>query len=78
MDGGMNKAVTSVDVAKLAGVSQSAVSRAYTPGASVADGTRHRVMEAARKLGYRPNAIARTLITRGGLVFGQSVLPGGD
>jgi DNA-binding LacI/PurR family transcriptional regulator len=64
MDGGMNKAVTSVDVAKLAGVSQSAVSRAYTPGASVADGTRHRVMEAARKLGYRPNAIARTLITR--------------
>ena len=60
----MNKAVTSVDVAKLAGVSQSAVSRAYTPGASVADGTRHRVMEAARKLGYRPNAIARTLITR--------------
>ncbi len=60
----MNNAVTSVDVAKLAGVSQSAVSRAYTPGASVADGTRHRVMEAARKLGYRPNAIARTLITR--------------
>jgi DNA-binding LacI/PurR family transcriptional regulator len=60
----MVKAATSIDVAKLAGVSQSAVSRTYTPGASVAEGTRHKVMEAARKLGYRPNAIARTLITR--------------
>ena len=60
----MVKAATSVDVAKLAGVSQSAVSRAYTPGASVAATTRSKVMDAARKLGYRPNAIARTLITR--------------
>jgi DNA-binding LacI/PurR family transcriptional regulator len=60
----MVKAATSVDVAKLAGVSQSAVSRTYTPGASVAETTRSKVMDAARKLGYRPNAIARTLITR--------------
>jgi DNA-binding LacI/PurR family transcriptional regulator len=60
----MVKVATSVDVAKLAGVSQSAVSRSYTPGASVAEATRSKVMEAARKLGYRPNAIARTLITR--------------
>jgi DNA-binding LacI/PurR family transcriptional regulator len=60
----MAKAATSIDVAKLAGVSQSAVSRTYTPGASVAEGTRSRVLDAARKLGYRPNAIARTLITR--------------
>lgn len=60
----MIKVATSVDVAKLAGVSQSAVSRSYTPGASVAEATRGKVMEAARKLGYRPNAIARTLITR--------------
>lgn len=57
-------AVTSLDVARLAGVSQSAVSRAFTPGASVAEATRKRVFEAARALGYRPNAIARTLITR--------------
>ncbi|MBS7807905.1 LacI family DNA-binding transcriptional regulator [Variovorax sp. PCZ-1] len=60
----MVKAATSIDVAKLAGVSQSAVSRTYTPGASVAETTRSKVMDAARKLGYRPNAIARTLITR--------------
>ncbi|MDN3919388.1 LacI family DNA-binding transcriptional regulator [Roseateles violae] len=56
--------VTSNDVARLAEVSQSAVSRTFTPGASVSPETRERVMEAARKLGYRPNAIARTLSTR--------------
>jgi len=58
------EAVTSLDVARLAGVSQSAVSRAFTPGASVAEATRERVFDAAGRLGYRPNAIARTLITR--------------
>jgi DNA-binding LacI/PurR family transcriptional regulator len=56
--------VTSIDVARLADVSQSAVSRTFTPGASVSDATRARVLEAAAKLGYRPNAIARTLSTR--------------
>ncbi len=56
--------VTSNDVARLAEVSQSAVSRTFTPGASVAPETRARVLDAARKLGYRPNAIARTLSTR--------------
>ena len=55
--------VTSFDVARLAEVSQSAVSRSFTPGASVAPGTRARVLDAARKLGYRPNAIASTLST---------------
>ena len=61
----MNKHnVTSIDVARLADVSQSAVSRTFTPGASVSGQTRARVMEAATKLGYRPNAIARTLSTR--------------
>ena len=58
------KNVTSQHVARLAQVSQSAVSRAYTPGASVSSHTRQRVMDAARQLGYRPNAIARTLITK--------------
>ncbi|MER1966378.1 LacI family DNA-binding transcriptional regulator [Castellaniella sp. GW247-6E4] len=56
--------VTSVDVAKLAGVSQSAVSRTFTPGASVSNDMRTRVLAAASTLGYRPNAIARTLITK--------------
>lgn len=56
--------VTSIDVARLARVSQSAVSRSFTAGASVSDDTRRRVMAAAVELGYRPNAIARTLTTR--------------
>lgn len=56
-------AATAQDVARLAKVSQSAVSRTFTPGASVSERTRERVTAAARALGYRPNAMARTLIT---------------
>lgn len=59
----MKTPVTSFDVARLADVSQSAVSRTFTPGASVSKATREKVLEAARKLGYRPNAHARSLIT---------------
>lgn len=55
--------ITSRDVAAAAGVSQSAVSRCFTPGASVSEATRQRVLEVAAELGYRPNAHARTLIT---------------
>jgi DNA-binding LacI/PurR family transcriptional regulator len=56
--------VTSYDVAKLARVSQSAVSRCFMPGASASAKMRERVMRAARELGYSPNAIARSLITK--------------
>lgn len=55
--------VTSAQVARRAEVSQSAVSRTFTPGASVAPHTREKVMDTARELGYRPNAIARSLIS---------------
>ncbi len=55
--------VTSVDVAKRAKVSQSAVSRTFTPGGSVSAEARDRVMKAAEELGYRPNAIARAMIS---------------
>lgn len=55
---------TSYDVAELAGVSQSAVSRVFKDGASASKAMRERVMAAADKLGYRPNAIARGLITQ--------------
>jgi DNA-binding LacI/PurR family transcriptional regulator len=55
---------TSYDVAALAGVSQSAVSRVFQDGASASKAMRNRVVAAANKLGYRPNAIARGLITQ--------------
>jgi DNA-binding LacI/PurR family transcriptional regulator len=56
--------VTSYDVALVAGVSQSAVSRCFKPGASVSKSTYARVMKAAQALEYIPNAAARSLITR--------------
>lgn len=65
--------VTSLDVARLAGVSQSAVSRAFTPGASVAPGTAARVRAAAAELDYRPNVLARSLITGRSRVIGLVV-----
>jgi DNA-binding LacI/PurR family transcriptional regulator len=49
-------------VAELAGVSRSAVSRTFTPGASVSEETRQRVLEAAERLGYHVNHLARGLM----------------
>ena len=56
--------VTLKEVAELAGVSRSAVSRTFTDGASVSDKTRRKVEKAAAKLGYTPNILARGLTTR--------------
>ncbi|KUF09127.1 LacI family DNA-binding transcriptional regulator [Pseudoponticoccus marisrubri] len=56
--------VTAQDVAREAGVSLSAVSRVFTPGASVSAKMRVRVMAAADKLGYQPNVLARSLMTQ--------------
>jgi DNA-binding LacI/PurR family transcriptional regulator len=58
------KRASSTDVARLAGVSQSAVSRAFTPDAVISPGMRAKVQAAALELGYRPNMLARSLITR--------------
>lgn len=55
--------VTSLDVARLAGVSQSAVSRVFTPGASASETTANKVRRAAAKLGYRPNVLARAMVS---------------
>jgi DNA-binding LacI/PurR family transcriptional regulator len=55
--------VTLKDVAIRAGVSRSAVSRAFTEGASVSAKTRQKIERAARELGYHPNALASSLTT---------------
>jgi DNA-binding LacI/PurR family transcriptional regulator len=61
---------TSYDVARLAGVSQSAVSRAFRNGGSISPDTRAKVEKAARELGYSPSQIARSLITHRSRMIG--------
>ncbi len=73
-DGPWPPVFSQVDVARLAGVSQAAVSRTFTPGASVSDGTRAKVLAAAEKLGYRPNVIARSLIRKSTNIIGLVVM----
>lgn len=55
---------TSYDVAQLAGVSQSAVSRFFRPGSSISLVKRKAIQKAATKLGYQPNAMASGLTTK--------------
>ena len=65
--------VTSLDVAEKAGVSRSAVSRVFTPGASVSKRTAEKVRSAAAALGYRPNVLARSLNTGRSRIVGLVV-----
>jgi DNA-binding LacI/PurR family transcriptional regulator len=51
------------DVARLAGVSHQTVSRVINDSERVAPHTRDRVREAMRLLDYRPNSVARALVT---------------
>ena len=55
--------VTARDVARVAGVSVSTVSRALNKPDEVTPSTRDKVIETARGMGYRPNPAARHLIT---------------
>ncbi|MEP2980916.1 MAG: LacI family DNA-binding transcriptional regulator [Lentilitoribacter sp.] len=65
--------VTSFDVAQRAGVSQSAVSRVFSPGASASPKMAEKVRKAADELGYRPNVLARSLITGNSKIIGLVV-----
>ena len=68
-----NDRITSIDVAKEAGVSQSAVSRVFSSGGSASPRTVEKVHAAADKLGYRPNILARSLITGKSRIIGVIV-----
>lgn len=70
---GRARIATASDVAKLAGVSRSAVSRAFTEGASVAPDTRQKIMAAAFTLKYRPNQLARSLMTRRSMIVALAI-----
>ncbi len=52
-----NRPVTSYDVARLAGVSQSAVSRCYSPSGNASGAMRQRVAAAAERLGWQPRTL---------------------
>src|ERR1700692_3819099 len=63
------KRANAEDVARLAGVSTTTVSRAFALDGSISNDKKARVTEAAKKLRYRPNALARSLrTTRSNLV----------
>ena len=56
--------VSSIDVAKLAGVSQTTVSRVLNNPESVNNTTLEKVNKAMKELNYRPNSIARSLVSK--------------
>ena len=56
--------VTLQDVAKLAGVSTKTVSRVVNNQGEISKATRQRVQAAIEQLGYRPNILARSLVSQ--------------
>lgn len=66
----MEKNYTSQDVAQIAGVSQSTVSRVFAGNTNVSEKKRKKILAAAEQLDYKPNAQARSLITRKTMMVG--------
>jgi DNA-binding LacI/PurR family transcriptional regulator len=64
------RAPTIVEVASRAGVSKSLVSLALRNSPNVSDTSRAAILRAAKELGYRPNAVARSLVSRRSYVLG--------
>ena len=55
------KSVRLIDLARAANVSIATASQVMNGSGRVAEGTRERVLETARRLDYRPNALARSV-----------------
>ena len=69
----MRQHVTIKDIARIAGVSTSTVSRALSGSPELSEETRKRILEICRKEGYRVNALARSLICNKTNVIGLIV-----
>ena len=66
--------VTVIDVAREAGVSRTTVSNVFNNRAKYSDETRQAVLDAAKRLGYKPNLAAKSLITNQSRLVGL-ILP---
>ena len=66
--------VTLEDIAQLAGVTRSTVSRALADSPRVKLETRQKIQRLAQEMGYVPNAVARGLITRRSRAIGVVLL----
>ncbi|WP_020612754.1 LacI family DNA-binding transcriptional regulator [Sediminispirochaeta bajacaliforniensis] len=62
--------VTIKDIAREAGVSTAAVSKALNGQPDIGETTRLRIIRISRELGYTPNMIARNLVTKGNKTIG--------
>ena len=65
--------MTIKDIARIAGVSTSTVSRALSNSPELSEQTRQRILEICRREGYRVNALARSLICNKTNVIGLIV-----
>lgn len=66
-------AVTIKDVARLSGVSISTVSRVINDSKPVSPEVKRKVLEVVEEIGYKPNEIARTLVTKRSYLIGVIV-----
>lgn len=66
------------DVARISGVSISTVSRVINNSKPVSPEVRKRVLEVIEEIGYKPNEIARTLVTKKSYLIGVIVTDLGD
>ncbi|HEX7309116.1 LacI family DNA-binding transcriptional regulator [Lentzea sp.] len=66
----MGRRVTINDVARAAGVSRQTVSRALNDKGEIDGGTKQRVLDAAKELGYRPSRFARGLVRQDSTTIG--------
>ena len=62
--------VTIKDIARKAGVSAAAVSKALNGQPDIGEATRDRILKISRELGYTPNMIARNLVKQGNKTVG--------
>ena len=69
--------VTIKEVAKLANVSPSTVSRVIADNPKISDATKDRVYKAMKEMNYHPNAIARSLVSKTTKTIGL-ILPNTD